>query len=72
VCAEQRLGAKFPGPTRRRRGDPSPYADFSDLKRRDFAVEMAHSGMIDKAWLWSALGQGSEFHPPNECALILT
>ena len=24
----ERLGVKFPGPTRRRRGDPSPYADF--------------------------------------------
>jgi hypothetical protein len=23
----ERLGVQFPGPTRRRRGDPSPYAD---------------------------------------------
>ena len=27
ICG--RLGAKFPGPTRRRRGDPSPYADHT-------------------------------------------
>ena len=28
----ERLGAKFPGPTRRRRGDPSPYADLHAAK----------------------------------------
>jgi len=26
IC--ERLGVQFPGPTRRRRGDPSPYADL--------------------------------------------
>jgi hypothetical protein len=29
----ERLGAKFPGPTRRRRGDPSPYADWESNTR---------------------------------------
>src|SRR5439155_26875427 len=31
----ERLGVKFPGPTRRRAGDRSPYADY--IRRRKFA-----------------------------------
>jgi len=50
----ERLGAKFPGPTRRRRGDSPPYADRSSGGSDSIVTLLNRKCAIE----WATLGPG--------------